>query len=86
MGGRHYATSVDIWSVGCIFAEMATGMPLVAGDSEIGQLFKIFQYVEDVRHRVGSKAHSRTTPDCLAHRQKNSGQGYGPYLVSQKGY
>jgi len=43
LGTRHYATSIDIWSVGCIMAEMVTGSPLCAGDSEIGQLFKIFQ-------------------------------------------
>jgi len=45
LGARHYATSVDIWSVGCIFAEMQSGIPLLPGDSEIGQLFKIFQSV-----------------------------------------
>jgi serine/threonine protein kinase len=35
LGSRHYATSIDIWSVGCIAAEMATGIPLFCGDSEI---------------------------------------------------
>jgi cyclin-dependent kinase len=49
LGARHYATSVDMWSVGCIFAEMLSGMPLLAGDSEIGQLFKIFQCVRRPR-------------------------------------
>lgn len=41
LGARHYATTVDIWSVACIMAEMATGIPLLCGDSEIDQLFKI---------------------------------------------
>ena len=31
-----------MWSVGCIFGEMAHQRPLFAGDSEIGQIFKIF--------------------------------------------
>ncbi len=31
-----------MWSIGCIFAEMAQSRPLFAGDSEIGQIFKIF--------------------------------------------
>ena len=34
---------MDIWSVGCIFFEMAHRKPLFAGDSEIDQIFKIFQ-------------------------------------------
>lgn len=32
-----------MWSVGCIFAEMAQRRPLFAGDSEIDQIFKIFR-------------------------------------------
>jgi cyclin-dependent kinase len=42
MGSKHYSTSVDMWSVGCIFAEMATGRPLFPGVSERDQLMKIF--------------------------------------------
>jgi serine/threonine protein kinase len=35
-----------MWSVGCIFAEMALrGNPLFPGDSEIDQIFKIFRFV-----------------------------------------
>lgn len=44
LGSRHYSTAVDMWSVGCIFAEMALqGQPLFPGDSEIDQIFKIFR-------------------------------------------
>jgi cyclin-dependent kinase len=42
MGSRKYSTPVDIWSIGCIFAEMANGRPLFAGSSESDQLEKIF--------------------------------------------
>jgi|ERR1712216_143852 len=37
-----YSVPVDIWSVGCILGEMATGQPLFLGDSEIGTMFRIF--------------------------------------------
>jgi len=43
LGGRQYSTPVDVWSIGCIFAEMVTCSPLFPGDSEIDQLFKIFR-------------------------------------------
>lgn len=38
-----YTPAVDMWSVGCILAEIITKKPLFTGDSEIHQLFKIFE-------------------------------------------
>ncbi|XP_047092001.1 cell division control protein 2 homolog isoform X4 [Lolium rigidum] len=43
LGARQYSTPVDVWSVGCIFAEMVKQKPLFPGDSEIDKLFKIFR-------------------------------------------
>uniref|UniRef100_A0A8D0CLW1 Cyclin-dependent kinase 1 n=1 Tax=Scleropages formosus TaxID=113540 RepID=A0A8D0CLW1_SCLFO len=45
LGASRYSTPVDIWSIGTIFAELATKKPLFHGDSEIDQLFRIFRYV-----------------------------------------
>lgn len=42
LGQKVYSTPVDIWSAACIFAEMIEGFPLLSGDSEIDQIFKIF--------------------------------------------
>jgi len=42
LGAVHYSVPVDMWGVGCIIGEMATGHPLFAGDSEIDTAFKIF--------------------------------------------
>ncbi|CAJ0752379.1 8757_t:CDS:10 [Entrophospora sp. SA101] len=42
LGASHYSYSVDMWSVGCVFAEMYNLTPIFAGDCEIGELFKIF--------------------------------------------
>jgi serine/threonine protein kinase len=36
-------TTVDMWSIGCIFAEMISGKPLFTGTSEADQLKKIFK-------------------------------------------
>lgn len=43
LGSTLYSVPVDLWSVGCVLGEMATGAPLFAGDSEIDTIFKIFQ-------------------------------------------
>ncbi|CAJ0628197.1 8298_t:CDS:2 [Entrophospora sp. SA101] len=42
LGSSYYAYQVDIWSIGCIFAEMSNLFPLFPGDSEIDQLYRIF--------------------------------------------
>ncbi|TGZ56404.1 Cell division protein kinase 2 [Temnothorax longispinosus] len=43
LGTKLYTCALDIWSLGCIFAEMATRRALFPGDSEIDQLFRIFR-------------------------------------------
>jgi len=41
--GQSYATPVDIWSCGCILAELYTRKPLFDGKSDPNQLSKIFE-------------------------------------------
>ncbi|CAD7950363.1 unnamed protein product [Amoebophrya sp. A25] len=43
MGSRKYSTPVDLWSCGCIFAEMINGKPLFPGNTDPDQLQKIFR-------------------------------------------
>jgi serine/threonine protein kinase len=43
LGSQTYSVPVDIWSCGCIIAEMATLQPLFPGDSEIDTIFRIFR-------------------------------------------
>ncbi|CAD2095808.1 cdc2-related kinase 2, putative [Plasmodium vinckei lentum] len=43
MGSKKYSTPIDIWSVGCIFAEMVNGRPLFPGVSDTDQLMRIFK-------------------------------------------
>lgn len=42
LGLDKYSSRVDMWSVGCIVAEMACGVVLFMGDCEIHTLYKIF--------------------------------------------
>jgi negative regulator of PHO system len=43
LGSRTYSTSIDIWSAGCIMAEMYTGRPLFPGTTNEDQLVRIFR-------------------------------------------
>ena len=43
LGSEHYSSPLDAWSMGAVLAELATGIPLLPGDSEIGQLVKTFK-------------------------------------------
>eukprot|EP00164_Ancoracysta_twista_P011021 GFYU01016832.1.p1 GENE.GFYU01016832.1~~GFYU01016832.1.p1 ORF type:complete len:328 (+),score=71.32 GFYU01016832.1:85-1068(+) len=41
-GARRYGYGVDMWAVGCIFAELMLRTPYFPGESDIDQLSKIF--------------------------------------------
>ncbi|KAG6505326.1 hypothetical protein ZIOFF_037681 [Zingiber officinale] len=43
LGATDYAVGVDIWSAGCILAELLAGKPIMPGRTEVEQLHKIFK-------------------------------------------
>lgn len=43
LGLSQYGVGLDMWSIGCIFGELFCKVPFIKGDSEIDQIFKIFQ-------------------------------------------
>ncbi|KAI5669878.1 hypothetical protein M9H77_19731 [Catharanthus roseus] len=43
LGATKYGPAVDMWSVGCIFAELLNGKPILPGKNEPEQLNKIFE-------------------------------------------
>ncbi|WCJ25663.1 Protein kinase superfamily protein [Euphorbia peplus] len=43
MGSTSYGVSVDLWSIGCVFAELLIGKPLFKGRTEVEQLHKVFK-------------------------------------------
>jgi len=42
LGAEEYGFEIDIWSIGCIFAELLTREPVFQGKNEVGQLSAIF--------------------------------------------
>ncbi|TVU29681.1 hypothetical protein EJB05_21258 [Eragrostis curvula] len=43
LGATEYGVAVDMWSTGCILAELLAGKPIMPGQTEIEQLHKIFK-------------------------------------------
>ena len=42
-GSTNYTTNIDIWSTGCVMAELMLGQPLFPGESGIDQLVEIIK-------------------------------------------
>ena len=42
LGNQNYNSTIDIWSIGCIMAEMVNKIPLFMGKTDADQLKKIF--------------------------------------------
>jgi len=78
LGSPAYSIPVDLWSAGCIFAEMLAKRPLFPGDSEIDQLFRIFRCLgtptDDVWHGCTS------LPDYKLNFPKWTKQGVGKVI------
>ncbi|CAL9120016.1 unnamed protein product [Musa textilis] len=43
LGATEYGAAVDLWSTGCILAELLAGKPIMPGRTEVEQLHKIFK-------------------------------------------
>ncbi|KAI7954978.1 hypothetical protein MJO28_005378 [Puccinia striiformis f. sp. tritici] len=43
LGAESYTTAIDLWSIGCIFAELILREPIFPGAGEIDQIGKIFK-------------------------------------------
>jgi len=43
MLGIPYTTAIDMWSFGCIMAELYTGYPILPGESECDQMSRIIE-------------------------------------------
>lgn len=51
-GSHSYTLAVDMWSAGCIFAELLTQRPLFPGNSDIDQICKIREVLGTLDERV----------------------------------
>ena len=42
-GATDYTAAIDVWSVGCVMAELLLGQPLFPGESGVDQLVEIIK-------------------------------------------
>ncbi|KAG5450837.1 Cyclin-dependent kinase 16 [Clonorchis sinensis] len=71
LGSTEYSTHIDMWGVGCIFYEMATGWPLFPGSTVEEELTLIFK-------RLGTPT-EETWPGVTDHPDYSKALKYGPY-------
>nr|CCC94408.1 unnamed protein product [Trypanosoma congolense IL3000] len=70
-GNQYYTTAVDIWSVGCIFAEMLLGEPIFCGENSAGQLREIVKVLgqpskEELQKLNGTNMEINTNAKAMA--------------------
>eukprot|EP00879_Flechtneria_rotunda_P030541 GHRR01033185.1.p1 GENE.GHRR01033185.1~~GHRR01033185.1.p1 ORF type:complete len:416 (+),score=103.73 GHRR01033185.1:575-1822(+) len=65
LGVTSYSSAIDVWSVGCILAEMLNREPLFRAESEIGLLHKIFEALGTPDDSMWAGV------ECLAHYRHN---------------
>lgn len=70
LGSRQYNTSIDIWSAGCIMAEMYTGRPIFPGTTNEDQLLRIYRLMGSPSERtwpgISQLEHHKPTPQVYA--------------------
>ncbi|EUB65018.1 Cell division protein kinase [Echinococcus granulosus] len=71
LGSTEYSTHIDMWGVGCIFFEMATGWPLFPGSTVEEELTLIFK-------RLGTPTED-SWPGVTTHPHFSKALTYGPY-------
>lgn len=85
LGARKYTPAVDMWSAGCIFAELVHGRPIMPGKNEMDQLKLIFELCgtptpetwPDCKNLPGSKVvefnkHPRRLREFFRHASPNA--------------
>eukprot|EP01062_Namystynia_karyoxenos_P060080 TRINITY_DN5157_c0_g2_i1.p1 TRINITY_DN5157_c0_g2~~TRINITY_DN5157_c0_g2_i1.p1 ORF type:complete len:352 (+),score=147.06 TRINITY_DN5157_c0_g2_i1:148-1056(+) len=73
LGSNNYGTGVDLWAVGCIFAEMVTGKPLLAGRTDQDQLRKIFELFGTPDATIWPSINSYPNSKLVAQMEKDHG-------------
>ncbi|KAK7265575.1 hypothetical protein RJT34_33196 [Clitoria ternatea] len=94
LGAKEYSTAIDMWSVGCIMAELIAKEPLFKGKSELEQLNKIFQTLGTPDEKIwpglsklpGSKAKFVKQPYNMLRKKFPATSFTGSPVLSELGF
>jgi len=77
----HYTQTVDIWSVGCIMAELLTSSPLFPGMDHIDQLNRIINVVGSPSQEMLDKMTSESAKNYILNLPETPRKDFGSLLV-----
>lgn len=83
LGEKNYTKAIDIWSVGCIFAELINKAPLFPGTTEIEQITKIFKLLGTPNEKIwpGYEKLMSTKSFTFGNYKYNNIRSRFPYLT-----
>ncbi|MEN2496415.1 MAG: Cyclin-Dependent Kinase 7 [Marteilia pararefringens] len=79
-GANKYGGNIDIWSCGCIIAEVLQKAPLFPGETDIGQLSSIFNLLGSPKQRKWSNA--QQLPDYIDFKSPSHDVSNIPKMLS----
>ncbi|KFK28049.1 hypothetical protein AALP_AA8G465000 [Arabis alpina] len=94
LGAKQYSTAVDMWSVGCIMAELLSQKPLFPGKNELDQMQKIFAVLGTPSEAVwpgfsslpNAKAKFPSQPYNLLRKKFPAISFVGGQILSERGF
>ncbi|KAI4343636.1 hypothetical protein L6164_010964 [Bauhinia variegata] len=94
LGVKEYSTALDMWSVGCIMAELIVKEPLFKGKTEVEQLAKIFRILGTPDEMMwpglsklrGSKANFVKQPYSMLRKKFPATSFTGSPVLSELGF
>ena len=82
-GATDYTCCIDVWSVGCVLAELLLGVPLFPGESGVDQLVEIIKVCHPGARgrRAGGRGRFETGTGCVPRATKSRGGTYPTSLL-----
>ncbi|KAK2656095.1 hypothetical protein Ddye_009147 [Dipteronia dyeriana] len=85
LSSTDYGVGIDLWSAGCLLAEMFIGRPIMPGRTEVEQLHRIFKLCGSPSEDYWKKLKSSTTFRPAQHYKPSFQEAFGDFPSSSFG-